>query len=82
MLSEMTARELRAINPAEQDYIEAVEILVAMGWKFKSGCGRPGVPWNEGWWINAEHPTKNRPVGDSKNFHIAAWDTLKAYVVE
>lgn len=80
-LSGLTARELRAMNPRENDLYEAVEILVALGWRFKQSS-RPSAKFGEGWWINETHPTKCRPVGDSKGFHLGAWDTLKAYVAK
>jgi hypothetical protein len=81
MLAEMSAKEMRNINPTIAQLCEAVDILIAAGWSFRN-AQRPGVPWNEGWWINQAHSTKCRPVGDSKDFHLAAWDTIKCYVKE
>lgn len=78
-LTELTGKELRAINPREAQLCEAVEILVAQGWKFQQSS-RPAAKAFEGWWTLETHSTKCRPVGDSKNFHLGAWDTLKAYV--
>lgn len=80
-ISELTANELRMINPRENELYEAVEILISQGWKFKQSS-RPSAKPFEGWWINENHPTKCRPVGDSKNFHLGAWDTLKTYVAK
>lgn len=79
-IAEMTAQEMRSIdNPTIDQLCEAVDILIQSGWHFKTSSRGE---WNEGWWINDRHSTKCRPVGDSRNFHLAAWDTLKAYVAQ
>ena len=80
-VQEMTGPEMRNTNPTLDQLCEAVEILVVSGWTFKVSS-RPVAAWNEGWWINQAHPTKCRPVGDSRNFHLAAWDAVKAYIKE
>lgn len=81
-ISEMTAKEMRDTNPTKAQLIEAFDYLIALDWK-PIPDAHPGQPaYTFGWWIQPDHPTKCRRVGDSKNFHFGAWDTIKAYVAK
>lgn len=85
-LNEMTARELNAIRtPTKNNLVDAVELLIANGWQWKVSQACPAHitnPYTYGWWVNPNHETKNRPVGDPGNMHFKAWDTLRLYVAE
>jgi len=76
-LEKMSANEARNIIPNVDHYTDAVDLLVAKGWKF---VGDKSGRWAYGWWINANHETKCRPNGDAQSFHLAAWNTFKTYV--
>ncbi len=81
-ISEMAAKEMRDTNPSKDQLIEAFACLIELGWK-PIPDAHPGQPaYTSGWWIHSGHPTKCRPVGDSKNFHFGAWDTIKAYIAK
>jgi len=83
-ISEMTARELRTINPTADHLHATVAHLFSIGWKFQpdnSNLTRPPYSW--GWWYHPENTRgKNRPCGDPGDFHFKAWDALKAYVAQ
>lgn len=85
MLKDLPARELRVMNPTEARLIEAVDLLIELGWKFKPSSVTPAHiqnPYTYGWWTHPEHPVKCRLVGDPGNFHFKAWDTLVAYIAK
>ena len=77
-IAEMTAREARSITPSRDLLTESFDYLIQLGWRPQQSS-RHDYGW--GWWIHPLHETKNRPVGDAKQIHYAAWDTLKAYVL-
>lgn len=80
MIEKLTAREMRTINPTKDMLIESFDYLISLGWKPVADA-HPGKPaYSFGWWVKSDHPTKCRPVGDSKNLHFAAWDTIKTYI--
>lgn len=78
---QMTARDLRYTIPTQETLVEAFEYLLSLGWQPVPANRPDKPPYTFGWWVHPDHPTKCRPVGDSKQFHLAAWDTLKAYVL-
>ena len=80
-MDQITAREARAIIPTKQMYFDTVDYIVSLDWYFRPDC-RAENPYNTGWWMHPDHPTKNRPVGDPGNFHMKAWDTFKTYVAQ
>lgn len=82
-LSEATAKQLRSTNPTQENYRDAVDYLYSIGWKFRPDATRTDKPaYSWGWWTKEGHPQKAIPRGDGGNFHLKAWDTLKAYVVQ
>ena len=81
MFDTMTAREARSINPTRDQLIAAFDYLIGLGWRPVAADRPDKPPYTYGWWTKAGHETKSRPVGDSKNLHFAAWDTLKTYVL-
>ena len=79
-LRTLTARDLRGIlSPNENTLIAVVELLIESGWKPKASHYHPDKGYCC-WWVHPHHPIKNRPVGDSKPFYLAAWDTYRLYV--
>lgn len=82
-ISELTARQARVINPTKDNLIDTVDHLFSIGWKFQPDNSRTDKPpYSWGWWINPDHPAKCRPCGDPGDFHLKAWDTLRAYVAQ
>jgi hypothetical protein len=80
-INEATARQLRSMYPTQEDYRAAVDYLYSEGWQFKWDTTRTDKPaYSWGWWTKEGHPSKSLPRGDGGNFHLKAWDTLKAYV--
>lgn len=80
-LAEITYREMNSIiAPTKEMYFDAVDLLIDLGWKFQADPRLDKPIYSHGWWINKDHPTKNKLVGDSKNFYFGAWDTLRLYV--
>ncbi len=80
-IQEATARQLRAAAPSQDDYMDAVDYLYSVGWKFRPDATRTDKPaYSWGWWVKEGHPTKSLPRGNGGDFHLKAWDTLKTYV--
>lgn len=80
MIENLTAREMRSINPTHDMLHEAFEYLINLGWKPITDPRDDKPVYTFGWWVHPDHPTKCRPVGGSKNFHFGAWDTIATYV--
>jgi hypothetical protein len=68
----------RFMSTEQREAVDAVEILLAAGWKFK--------PWQngygKGWWIlpNSQNPVLAMRRGDPKGFHNAAVTTVMLYL--
>lgn len=82
MFDTMTAREARSINPTRDQLVAAFDYLISLGWRPVTDSRADKPAYTFGWWVHPQHETKCRPVGDSKNIHFGAWDTLKTYVLE